>query len=340
MTVNHFPLQAHCFAFGGLELQMLAAIDAANKVAHPNNQDVKVNKIDVWSRDAAFDIAHFWTLSPANALNIYWAKQAGKKIVVTALLGTYSTFRERLRHFISSRVYNVRMSMEIVPQVDALVVLNEHQKEIAIRFFKFSPEKIFVIPNIVHDRFFEPDSANQSSLPLSNYVLCTGNVSRRKNQLRLAQACADINANLIIAGKALHGEESYGAELDNLVARNSNMYWYKNGLPENSDTLVQLIKNCNAFALPSYVETQPISMLEAAAARKPLITAQRGYAHQKYYENARLVNPDSVKDIAAGIKDVMNMPTAYVPPFNYLEECRETAVGSSYLEVYRYLYGK
>src|SRR4051812_48074208 len=80
MKVRVAPLQPHCFAFGGFELQMLDALEAARRAG------VAIQQLDPWSRDDAFEIVHVWGLETANASLVMWAKRAGKKVVLTALL--------------------------------------------------------------------------------------------------------------------------------------------------------------------------------------------------------------------------------------------------------------
>jgi glycosyltransferase involved in cell wall biosynthesis len=328
MKIKFLPYQPHCFAFGGFELQMLSAFDELQK----NNIDVE--KLNIWDRSSDFDILHCWGLGLGNYENLYWGKRANKKIVLTALLGYYENSLENLKYLISKYFYKHRILMEMVENIDMMVLINEIQAEVAIKYFKVNPSKVKIIPNIVNERFF-----NYGKTPIYNengYILSVGNICGRKNQLNLAKSCIELNVQLVLIGKVLEGEEKYGNELDKLISQNKNIIWIK-GLKENSDELFNYFLNCSAFALPSFKEQQPISLLEAAVLKKPLITSSRAYAKQKYYLNSKLINPNSIVSIKSGITEVLKNPKAFVPNMKPLEECHGINVAMSYMEIYKEL---
>jgi glycosyltransferase involved in cell wall biosynthesis len=328
MKVRFFPLQAHCFAFGGFEIQMLSAYDAINEFS---NNKVTLEKVDVWSKNQNFEIAHFWGLEMANFNNIYWAKKSGKKVVLTALLSYYDKPLSKIKHLISSHIHTAKFQLELLKFVDALVVVNDQQKDIAVSIFKFDKTKIYVIPNIIHDNFIKQTEKTVSNI--QDYVLITGNVCKRKNQLTLAKACVRINKNLIIVGKEMPGEENYAKELQNLVNTSACITWIK-GLIENSIELVNLVKNCSICALLSYSETQPISLLEAAICQKPLLISDRSFAKQSFYQNACLVNNSSIESIIKGIELISSDPLTFIPPIHHLIACTQASVGKAYAKLY------
>ncbi len=334
MKVKFVPYQPHCFAFGGFEIQMLGALDAVIKAG------VQAEKIDVWSKDSDFEILHCWGLGFHHYENMRWAKHAKKKIVLTALLSYYENFNERLRHLLSTHIKKAQYYIQIANMADAVVVVNELQAEACRRYFKVPREKIHVIPNIVNSLFFDspPDTSFVKKFPVSNYVLTVGSVCSRKNQLNLAYACVKGNRNLVIIGRLLEGEESYGEQIDAEIKKNRNITWIR-GLSSNSSELVSAYQNCAIVALPSFVEQQPITLLEAVAVQKPLLIADRAYARQKYYRNAMCVSPGSIDAIVDGIRKVTANPLLFTPTKSVLEECREENVGQEYVNVYRRVMG-
>ena len=56
MKVRVLPLQPHCFAFGGFEIQMLSALEAVRACG------VDAQPMDIWSRNADFDIFQLQSL--------------------------------------------------------------------------------------------------------------------------------------------------------------------------------------------------------------------------------------------------------------------------------------
>lgn len=289
--------------------------------------------MDIWSRDANFDVLHVWGLDIAHYPVVNWARKSGKRVVMTALL-PYLTAKRRLRHVASLLVGADRLRRDLLNMVDLLVVVNEAQAETACRMLGIQPENIAVIPNIIEGPYFERQTpASAASGPGDRYVLCAGNVCMRKNQLNLAKACLAVQCSLLLIGDVLPGEEGYGDAIARLIEGRASIRWLL-GMPAASSHLVEAYQHCTAFALPSHEETQPISLLEAAAARKPLLIADRVYARQKYYRNARLVDPRSEKSIEQGLRSVLAEPTRYIPPMEFLEECHSEVVGAAYKRAY------
>lgn len=330
MRVKYVPFQPHCFAYGGFEIQMLSTLEAAIK------SGVEAEKIDVWSRDNDFDILHCWGLGFHHYENIRWAKHANKKVVLTALLSYYENFNEKLRHLFSTYIKKAQYYIQIANLADAVVVVNELQADACLKYFKVPSGKIHVIPNIVGAKYFDDKKDNSFSekYKISDYVLVVGSVCARKNQLALINACIMANIKLVIIGRLLEGEEAYGKQIEIIIDGNPNIIWIK-GLLANSDELISAYKCSSIVALPSYIEQQPITLLEAVAVQKPLLIANRAFSKQKYYLNALCVPPNSVNAIAEGLKVIIGEPSKYVPSLLAMEECREENVGNMYHQLYK-----
>ena len=327
MKVRVVPLQPHCFAFGGFEIQMISALEAARDAG------IDARYLDPWSRDADFDILHVWGLDLAQTQAIAWARKSYKRIVMTALL-PYITTQHRIYYAASSLCGVVKLKRKLLDLVDILVVVNEMQARAAKILLGFDESKIRVIPNIVESQFFSGNFiGDQSYIGLRNYVLCTGNVCKRKNQLKLAKAAINGGYPLIIIGDVLQGEERYGEELGSVIKNHENIRWIR-GVAPGSSILVAAYSNCIAFALPSLMEQQPISVLEAAAAGKPLLLGDKAYARQKYFHNACLVDPMSEASIQDGLDRIMQNIAGYSPEKDLLSECTRERVGLAYRNVY------
>lgn len=333
MKVTFFPLQAHCFAFGGFEIQMLSTYNAIK-----DNTDVEVSLIDPWNRNCHFDIAHFWGLDIANYQNIFWAKKLGKKTVMTVLLGNTVTKTDLLKAH-AFRLLRVGNSIRnMLNQIDAFIVVNAKQKQVAIDLWNIPETKIFIVPNTVNKKFFDIGT-KQEDKPFEKYILTAGNICNRKNQLNLAKACAYTDINLVLVGKVLTGEDAYGKVLEDFIKDKENILWIR-GLPEYSNELVNLVRNSSAFALLSNQENQPISLLEAVACEVPLIISDEDFAYQEFYENSFKVNQLDVDSIRKAIETVVNDPDKYMTPKEKINNCLESAVGRSYADVYKCLSNK
>ncbi len=324
MKIKFLPYQPHSFAFGGFEIQMLSTFNAIKQLG------INVSKLDVWDRDDNFDILHCWGLDMANYENVYWAKRAKKKVVVTALLNYYESNIQKFKFHLSSFIYKQRLIKEMLPNIDTVVVVNEKQAEVCYRYLKIPAHKVCIIPNVVDEKFFNYKPREDLK---NGYILAVGNICNRKNQVNLAISCADDKIPLFLIGKVLNGEEKYADELNSIIKQSDNITWVK-GLKENSDELIEYFANCTALALPSFAEQQPIALLEGAVLRKPLIIADKAYARQKYYHNSQLVNPDSISSIKTGLKNVLVNPEKYIPDIEPLLECRGINVANAYANVY------
>ena len=332
MKIRVLPHQPHCFAFGGFEIQMLDALKAAKEAG------ADVQPLDVWSRDSDFDILHVWGFEASHLPAIYWAHRSGKRVVMTALLGYFDSFSlaNRLRKFGSRVLGRSRALREISSYLDLLVVLNEAQADVATNYYDIPRSKITIIPNIINEDYFNLNGDILSRTvehKVNNYILCTGNICKRKNQLALTEAALSARTSLLLVGPVLAGEEEYGNALTKLIAGQESVRWIA-GLPQGSHELLAAYRGCIGFALPSYIETQPISALEAAAAGKPLLLADLPWARQSFYQGAYLSDPDSPSAIKHGIECLRQSPTSFIPPKVILERCRSTEVGAAYAQAY------
>ncbi len=327
MEVKYFPFQPHCFAFGGFDLQMLNTLEAVR------NAGVNAEKLDVWSRDADFEILHIWGMGPSNFDVIDWARKAGKKVVATVLLPYHDTLRSLLGYFYRWTLGEGRHLISHLKAADRVVVLNEGQSRVLQRFYGVAKERICIIPNIIESAYFEPPEFDfKAHYSIEDFVLCTGNISYRKNQLNLARACVDMNQNLVLIGNVLDGAESYGQELEKLIRDNPRILWIRE-LPKASGALIGAYHECRVFALPSRNETQPISALEAAAMKKPLVLMDRAYARQQFYKGAFLCHSSSPADIRRALEKALGKKEEGETGPD-LTACTAAEVGARYKECY------
>jgi glycosyltransferase involved in cell wall biosynthesis len=313
-------------------MQMIAALEAARSVG------ADVDRLDFWRRDADFEVLHVWGFELQHLNTLKWAHSAGKKTVLSAL-ARYSGLRSWVRHQASMLAGPGRLRRPMLETIDCITVVNKAQAHYLNHTVGFPAEKIAVVPNMVHDVFFATGFRAQTGVSeLDRYVLCVGNVCRRKNQLALVDACRKTGVPLLLVGNVLTGEEAYGRAVEEAVAANNAFRWVR-WFATGSVELAEAYRGAAVFALPSHNETQPISALEAAACRKPLVLANLPYAKQEFYERAVLVDPCSVDAIARALRVALDQPAEHFPPPSVIEQCRREKIGEAYTEIYRRLGG-
>ncbi len=330
--VKYLPLQPHCFAYGGFDIQMLQTSDAIRGCG------INISELDIWGRDADFDILHCWGLGFSHYENYFWAKKSGKKLVATLLMHDIESVLASLKFKVSALISKQRIIIGMLKPVDKIAVVNENQAEICNTYYKVPANKIHIIPNVVNENYFDAALRLDKQTEGQGYVLTTGNICQRKNQVSLAEACIQQNIKLVIVGKVMQGEEIYGNDLAQLVDKNKQLIIWIPGLTENGNELISCYENCKLFALPSFVEQQPISALEAAVLQKPILLADKKYAKQKFYQNACLVNPGSVESIANGLLDVIKQTKNYIPLAVPLQACKKQNVGLAYKALYEEIF--
>ncbi|QDC41245.1 glycosyltransferase family 4 protein [Candidatus Methylopumilus universalis] len=327
VAVRMVPVQPHCFAFGGFELQMINAMAAVRDIG------IDASPLDPWSQTNNFNITHFWGFEISHFQTAKWAYLSDKKLIMTMLLSNYSHVNY-LRNFFSRLTGSSRLKFQMLNWLSAIAVVNSQQKKYAHLILNIPQDKIHIIPNIVEDIFFDPPSnAHDFEIDIKNYILCTGNICKRKNQLLLVRACRKLGLPLLIVGSSMIGEDDYAKALKDEMSGVKNMIWIQN-LKPGSEALASAYKNCIAFALPSHNETQPISALEAAAAGKPLLLGDLPYAQQEYFTNGRLVSPTSIDAITNGLKKIIDSPSNHLVPKEIIEKCRRANIGNSYKNLY------
>lgn len=328
MKVRVLPCIPHSLVFGGFEIQTLSAIEAASQAG------VDIKPLNAWSRETDYDLLHLWGLENSHHLTVTWGYRAKKRIVMTALLPYLST-RNFARYHIARLIGLRRIHLEILSMVDKLVVVNQEQAVTAERLFGYPKERIKVIPNIIEDLYLQPSEADKVDIHfgLKNYIICSGNICRRKKQLELAKAAIQENIPLLIVGHPLAGEQYYADELKKII-RESNLIKWIPGLPAHSPALLAAYRGSIGFVLISDNETQPISALEAAAMGKPLLLSDRHWARQSFYRGAILVNPDSQKQIRNGLRLIHSHPNQFRVPYLELKPCQRSNVGKAYANLY------
>jgi glycosyltransferase involved in cell wall biosynthesis len=174
-------------------------------------------------------------------------------------------------------------------------------------------QKVEVIPNPVDHSFFNLRElwAEKSAPKLKKKILYTGRIELRKGTLVLLKAMEQVikefeNVELLIAG-GYHvsiSQEMIDQALDSGGIRK---YVKLLGHIERSH-LIELYRDCDIFAVPSYYETFCISAAEAMACNKPVV-GTLGTALPELVDHETtglLVPPGDDKELADALLKLLN----------------------------------
>ncbi|OGK30459.1 hypothetical protein A3F29_00450 [Candidatus Roizmanbacteria bacterium RIFCSPHIGHO2_12_FULL_33_9] len=143
------------------------------------------------------------------------------------------------------------------------------------------------------------------------FLLYIGDVTWNKNLPNLITAVEDLNAALVMVGKALVSEDfdknnPWNQDLvkvHKIVKNSKNILLL--GFIENKD-LVDLYNLATAFVMPSFHEGFGLPILEAMSCGCPVITSRGGSIPEVAGEAAFYVDPYDINDIKKGIKEVLS----------------------------------
>jgi glycosyltransferase involved in cell wall biosynthesis len=189
-------------------------------------------------------------------------------------------------------------------QAALLITLSRKEEDNLRAFFGERLPPLARVPNGVDSRFFEADPAEarrELALP-EEFVLSTGRIEPRKNQLALIQALKGTGVRMAFAGPV--GDPSYYEEcrsqaVDAVFLRD---------LPFEGSLLPSLYAAAKVFALPSHMEVLSLSALEAAAAGARLVLSNTWGAEEHFAPDAVFVSPTSQRAIREAVLSAMAQP--------------------------------
>lgn len=194
-----------------------------------------------------------------------------------------------------------RKRKELLSSAAALLPNSSIEMNVLKKDFNINKE-YFIIPNCA-DRFFynaKPDNFI-SEYGLTDFILCVGRVSCRKNQLALINALKGTGLKLVLIGPSNDGDYLKKCKLsaDNSVIFIDQLNYYK---------LASAYAAAKVHVLPSWFETPGLASLEAGLAGSNIVTTNIGSTYEYFYDKALYCDPSSEESIR---KSVM---TAYSKP--------------------------
>lgn len=141
-----------------------------------------------------------------------------------------------------------------------IIVIRELQKKYLIENLGIDGEKIYVIPNGIDTKFFNPQKIQKK-----NQIIFVGRGTIPKGIDTLLAAADNIKANILIATPKIDKQFKKIAEKKNNVKIKYSV------TPNN---MLRLYSESKVFVLPSLNEEQPLSTMEAMACGLPVVVTQ------------------------------------------------------------------
>jgi glycosyltransferase involved in cell wall biosynthesis len=236
--------------------------------------------------------AHFWD----SAYITFPFAKANKITLFVATGEGYVT----LQKFISEKT-----KKKLAGFVSGCICVSSKNKQESIEHKLITPEKTIVIPNAFSsNRFFKIDKMSVRKILHINetdfVVICVGDFSDRKGQLRLSQAIKLLNdkdIKSVFIGNIINNSKSYEPDCEGII--------YKGKLPHNE--INNYLNAADIFVLPTKMEGCCNAIIEAMATGLPIISSDMPFNYDILNPlNSLLVNPDDIDQIAKAIKTLKN----------------------------------
>ena len=272
-----------------------------------------------------YDVIHlqgaFWSFIPLQA--IIWKKVLHIKTPMIMTTHAYipekqkmliSALKEAFRNFDLDMILN---GIKCLPyrRLDKVLCQSELERKFVVETFKLDEQKAVTIPNGIDLRRYEIPTYNfkeKNSLKRKFMILYVGQLIKMKGIPYLFQAIKILKTKGLDCDLVL---VSYNPKEDVLTEARSlgieeNVRMFKK-LPE--DDLISAYKSCDVFVLPSLSEGLPTVLLEAMAAKKPVVSTNvSGVPYLlKDGKNGLMVNPRDPEALADRIERLLTDSKLY-----------------------------
>lgn len=267
------------------------------------------------SRRPPADVYHFIGLPPHLVRLTELVAAQGRPYLVTLLLGAPSAGAVRLaaaRNWLKAAVAPEQSLRKALQGAARVITITEAEARAATQICGLESERVVVVPHGVATGYFQRDPQPwQAAHGGAPFILCVGAVQPRKNQWLLAQAANALQLPLVLIGPVLPGCEAYADQVAAEMKRNEAFggRWF-HGLDHGDPLLVAAHHACRLFALLSEEETQPISVLQAMAAARPVLLLRAGYTAQAPFDQLACVTAPGLEAVKAALHQAW---TAAVP---------------------------
>jgi glycosyltransferase involved in cell wall biosynthesis len=288
-----YPMAFH--TPGGGEIQLLAYRK------HLPAHGVDVDLFDLWSpRFLEHDVVHFFSCVGGSVHFCNFVKQLGLPLVVSSSLWV----TEATRH-----LYPIDEIRHQFSLADCVVANSDIECDTLAQVFGLPREKFATVYNGVEETFYEqvaPQLFRDHFNIRGPFVLNVGNIEPRKNQLALMHAMKSMpQLKMVLIGHQRDPEYARAC-----LEAGGDQVVYLGALPHESPLLRSAYAACEAFCLPSTLETPGLAALEAYAAGARIAVTRVGSTQEYFADQVAYLDPDNIDSIAESIRHALTLENA------------------------------
>jgi len=180
---------------------------------------------------------------------------------------------------------------------DAVIAVSDGVAEEIRHWYGFKGNNLYTVPNIVDSNFFKP--ANYAIT--KKKLLYIGRLAYRKGLFEIVHSAENVVKRHSDVKYVLVGSGPLEKDLRKLVKRlnlHAHVEFY--GEVRDPNKILHLYQNAWSVLIPSYYESGPLTLLEAMACGKAVITTETGLAKGLVQNglNGLLIKPKSIEELS------------------------------------------
>jgi len=289
---------------GGLQVQAVETYKALKEL----DGELQVSLFNWSEASKPSDIYHFIGFPPYMYRVMELVKFAKRPYVITILFGCETNkltlYLATMRRWIKSEILRLRSRQDAILNASALITITQADANALQMIHHIDKSKIHIVPNAVNENYFNATSdAWQKTFGTEQFILCVGAIQPRKNQLLLLKAANQLQLPVVLIGPELPGWEDYAKKVEDEQKINAAYggRWIKNLTNENP-LLASAYASCRLFVLLSTDETQPLSILQAMAVKKPVLLLKASYTNEPPFNKIPTITAQNIQSVAADLK--------------------------------------
>jgi glycosyltransferase involved in cell wall biosynthesis len=269
----------------------------------------------------AYDLVHIHnSVEPVSALQYYLnARQQHKPVVVMPIYWTLARlWNAAIRAWtnptdtMALESERVRREMYLARErillrgANLLLPLSCDEGDRLVSDFHVSRDRLVTTHLGVDEHFAQGNAARfVEQFGVQDFILCVGELARRKNQLNLLRALQDDTRPLVFIGKV--AEPAFYAECQAAASQRTNVLFLPKQPPS---VLADAYAAARVHALVSWHDIAPMVTLEAAIAGCPQVITTECGMRDYFRDGAFYCDPEDLPGIRSAVDAAWNAPRA------------------------------